>query len=305
MEMRNPFRMFLLMVLALVFSFDAYSQEERYEKVRFARGASSTAIKSSITGYQSVNYTLDAKAGQTMTVDLKTNNTSNYFNLYKPGKGPGDQAMYIGSTKGNSFSGKLSASGKYTIQVYLMRNAARRNETANFTLNIGVTGTTSVSDGNGTATAIAAAALLGIAALSHHDGHYSEGTRYDSHQDKAEFERGYRDGLHNASSNNYNKTQAYRDGYKSGQHERDLRVSHNRRNEWEKNRHAADGRIKRSALHEAEKFWGLRRGSATPVSSSFNEKNRRYRVKVAAGYHKGVCVLDEQGNVIQFIDKEN
>ena len=303
MEIRNPFRPLLLMAFAMVFSLDAYSQDERYENVRFSRGANSTAIKSSITGYHSVNYTLDAKAGQTMTVDLKTNNTSNYFNIYKPGKGPGDQAMYIGSTKGNSFFGALPASGKYTIQVYLMRNAARRNETANFTLTIGVTGT-SVSDDNGTAAVIAAAAILGIAALSHHDGHYSEGTRYDSHQAKAEFERGYRDGLHDASRNNYKKTQAYSDGYKSGRHERDLRVSHNRRNKWEKNRHAADGRIKRNALHEAERYWGLRRGSATPVSSSFNEKNRRYRVNVAAGYHNGVCVLDEQGNVIRFIDKE-
>jgi len=48
--------------------------------------------------------------------------------------------MFIGSTEGNRFSGTLTASGRHTVQVYLMRNAARRNEVANYTINIGVTG---------------------------------------------------------------------------------------------------------------------------------------------------------------------
>lgn len=308
MGMQKTFRSLLLLMAAMLLSINAYSQDDRYEKVRFARGASSTTIKSSITGYQSVNYTLDAKSGQNMTVKLKTNNGSNYFNIYAPGKGPGDQGMFNSSTSGNSFSGVLPASGTYTISVYLMRNAARRNETANYTLDVGVTGSSSeqsVSDGDGTAAVIAAAALLGIAALSHHDGHYEEGKRYDDHREKAEFERGYRDGLHNARQNDYNRTQAYRDGFKSGQHERDLRISHNQRNQWKEDRHAADGRMKRKALHEAEKYWGIARGSATPVSSTYNEKNGRYRIKVAAGYHHGVVVMDKDGNFIRFVDKEN
>ncbi len=48
--------------------------------------------------------------------------------------------MFIGSTEGNRFSGPLTASGRHTVQVYLMRNAARRGEVANYTLTIGVTG---------------------------------------------------------------------------------------------------------------------------------------------------------------------
>lgn len=150
--------------------------------------------------------------------------------------------------------------------------------------------------------AVAAAALLGVAALSHHDGHYPDGVRYDEANDKAEFERGYRDGLHNSARNNYNNTQAYRNGYKSGLDERAIRISHNHRNKWEKDRHAASGKIKRVALREAERFWNIPRGSATPLSSTYNEKNGHYRVNVAAGYHRGVCVLTEDGAVVRFKD---
>ncbi|UZJ39770.1 hypothetical protein OO185_01365 [Prosthecochloris sp. SCSIO W1102] len=150
--------------------------------------------------------------------------------------------------------------------------------------------------------AVAAAAILGVAALSHHDGHYPDGVRYENSSDKAEFERGYRDGLHNSARNNYNNTKAYRHGYKSGFDERDIRISHNQRNKWDKNRHAATGKVKRVALKEAERFWNIPRGSATPLSSTYNEKNGHYRVDVAAGYHRGVCVLTEDGTIVRFKD---
>ena len=38
--------------------------------------------------------------------------------------------MFVGSTSGNRFSGVLPTDGDYAIRVYLMRNAARRNESA-------------------------------------------------------------------------------------------------------------------------------------------------------------------------------
>lgn len=161
-------------------------------------------------------------------------------------------------------------------------------------------------DGKNTRTAaaaIAAAALIGIAASSHHDGHYPEGRRYDRHEEKAEFERGYRDGVHYAPYNDYNKSQAYRDGWKAGLHERDQRISHNQSNQWEEGRHAADSRMQHKAAREGDRYWNLPRGSAIPVRSSYNEKNGNYRVVVAAGYRKGVCVFDRNGEVIRFSDK--
>jgi hypothetical protein len=105
--------------------------------VTFAKGTSSQTLKGSIKGDQSRDYIVDARAGQTLTVDFKPSNASAYFNVIAPGA---DSAMFIGSTEGNRFSGQLTTSGRHTVQVYLMRNAARRNEVANYTITIGVTG---------------------------------------------------------------------------------------------------------------------------------------------------------------------
>ena len=42
--------------------------------------------------------------------------------------------MFVGSTSGNQFEGRLPASGDYKVRVYLMRSAARRDEIANYRL---------------------------------------------------------------------------------------------------------------------------------------------------------------------------
>lgn len=106
--------------------------------VHFAKGASSATLKGSLKGDKVIDYRLRARAGQTMTVSLRTGNTANYFNVLPPGSK--DVAIFIGSTRGNDWTGKLEADGEYTVRVYLMRSAARRNETAKFTLTIGITG---------------------------------------------------------------------------------------------------------------------------------------------------------------------
>jgi hypothetical protein len=113
----------------------------KVEQIHFAKGKSSATVKGSIAGDNTVDYKLGAKAGQTMSVALKTNNLSNYFNVLPPGS---EEAVFIGSTSGNEWSGTLSADGEYTVRVYLMRNAARRNAKANYTLTIGISGGSAV-----------------------------------------------------------------------------------------------------------------------------------------------------------------
>jgi hypothetical protein len=106
--------------------------------LQFAKGASSATVKGSVKGSTTIDYKLRAQAGQTMNVALKTSNAANYFNVLPPGSK--DVAIFIGSTEGNEWTGALPADGEYTIRVYLMRSAARRNETANYTLTVGITG---------------------------------------------------------------------------------------------------------------------------------------------------------------------
>jgi hypothetical protein len=106
--------------------------------VQFAAGANSATVKGTVKGYDSVDYTLTAKAGQTMSVKMTTTNASSYFNVLPPGST--GEAIFIGSSEGNNYSGVLPASGKYTVRVYLMRNAARRNETASYSVSFKITG---------------------------------------------------------------------------------------------------------------------------------------------------------------------
>ena len=109
----------------------------RQEQIQFKRGASDTTITGRIKGYQSVDYQLRARAGQSLVVNFKPSNLSAYFNILPPGT---DAAIFVGSTSGNRFEAELPADGVYTIRVYLMRNAARRNETARYTLEVSIAG---------------------------------------------------------------------------------------------------------------------------------------------------------------------
>jgi hypothetical protein len=103
-------------------------------RVQFAKGASSKTIKATIKGDQSKAYVLRLGKGQRLSVKMTATNGSNYFNIWAPGS---DTAMFIGSTEGNEYVGVVPQSGDYKIDVYLMRNAARRNEASTFTLTVG------------------------------------------------------------------------------------------------------------------------------------------------------------------------
>jgi hypothetical protein len=112
--------------------------EIRTERVHFTPGTSGATFEGKIKGYEAVDYVLEASAGQQMNVSMGTDNPSSYFNILPPGES--DAAMFIGSTSGNQFEGTLPKSGDYKIRVYMMRNAARRDEVANYRLEMIVTG---------------------------------------------------------------------------------------------------------------------------------------------------------------------
>lgn len=132
--------------LAAFFWLPAQAQDRgaRSESVSFAPGKSSTTITGQITGYESVLYRIGAEGGQTMSIELESSNTATYFNVYEPGRGPGETALAASGTTGplvpalNRFSTRLHTSGVYTVSVYMMRSAARRGEQARFTLGISI-----------------------------------------------------------------------------------------------------------------------------------------------------------------------
>jgi hypothetical protein len=105
--------------------------------VTFAKGKSSATLTGSIKGDQDRTYTVDAKAGQKMTVTLKSTKGSAEMNIFAPGN---DTAISLGATDPYNVTTVLPATGRYRVQVFQMRAAARRGETANYTLTIGITG---------------------------------------------------------------------------------------------------------------------------------------------------------------------
>jgi uncharacterized protein YraI len=137
-----------LTLAAALSALPGIAQDIRTEQVRFGAGQTGTTIAGRITGYESVSYTLGAEAGQRMRVALDPSNLAAYFNVYAPGAGPGDDALANGGLPGpmvpdlNRFEGTLPASGTYTVSVYMMRAAARRNEVSDYTLAISITGAT-------------------------------------------------------------------------------------------------------------------------------------------------------------------
>lgn len=124
----------LLGVFLVMVAHSALANDIREVRVHFPQGKTGATIKGHLKGYEIVDYKLGARAGQRMVVNLQTDNASNYFNVMEPGET--EEAIFIGSSDGNRFKDELSKSGDYTVRVYLMRNAARRNEVAKYKLDI-------------------------------------------------------------------------------------------------------------------------------------------------------------------------
>lgn len=106
----------------------------RRERVQFASGANSAHLEGTIRGQEIVDYRLRVREGDYLNISMATDNTANYFNLMEPGETA--VAIFNGSNDGNQFEGTANEDGDYTVRVYLFRNAARRNETANYRLEI-------------------------------------------------------------------------------------------------------------------------------------------------------------------------
>lgn len=137
---KTSFFLTLAILPALVFA-----QANQTKKVSFPAGKSSAYMSGTVKGYQTIDYTVTGNSGQTMAVSLNSKSTAIYFNVLPP---DGD-AMYIGESDGtNKFSGSLSQSGVYKIRVFLVRSAARRNESANFGLNVSLSGSNAPRQGD-------------------------------------------------------------------------------------------------------------------------------------------------------------
>ena len=118
-----------------------FAEKTHTERIHFADGKSSATLTGKVSGRDTVLYKLNAKDGQFLKVSLTTDNESADFNLYIPGRGPGDEALFTSamSTRGREYVGQLYKSGDHSITVFLNRNAGREGQSAKFKLHVSVT----------------------------------------------------------------------------------------------------------------------------------------------------------------------
>lgn len=109
----------------------------RTERVQIDADLKSRVLAGSITGYELVDYVLGVAEGQALNVRMTTSNAANYFNILAPGED--HVAMFRGPSGDNHHTGIAPVSGDYTIRVYQMQRAARRNASANYRLEIIIT----------------------------------------------------------------------------------------------------------------------------------------------------------------------
>ena len=72
---------------------------------------------------------------------------------------------------------------------------------------------------------VAGAAILG-ALLSHKSHHHDDGKHYSDRESETQYDRGFTDGLHNASYHNYDRSDAYSSGYSAGVDQRNANLSY-------------------------------------------------------------------------------
>lgn len=139
--MNYPFpRSLLAVLIAVTAALPASAQDDtRTKRVTFAAGKTEAVLTDKITGRESVVYKINARKDQFLQVSLTADNTATYFNLYIPGRGPGDEALYASAQGDNNYTGQLYKTGDHSISVFLFRAAARGGETSKFEIRFRVT----------------------------------------------------------------------------------------------------------------------------------------------------------------------
>jgi hypothetical protein len=142
--------------------------------------------------------------------------------------------------------------------------------------------------------ALAGLAVLGIAALTHHKDHYREGYQPANGDETAQFELGYRDGLHNEPFDPQRSSTAFAQGYDAGHKERANRLAH-------KSNSIGGVNVPQAALNSC--FTDAVRGvfqtseSHVHVTKAAQEGADTYYIELAHGHKHVVCTVNSAGEI--------
>ena len=114
---------------------------QKTQAVEFIEGVSSAKMSGQLSGYETMTYTLAARAGQAARIVFRPDNGDCEFLVYRPGQTPGqNEAFFNGSNMGNEFTGILPSTGTYIVWVGLSRGAARGLQSCGYTIAFSITG---------------------------------------------------------------------------------------------------------------------------------------------------------------------
>jgi hypothetical protein len=118
----------------------SFASAQESSEVRFAPGNYGTMLSGSVTGRDYLDYTLAARAGQEMFVELTVARSDGYGTAYFNILPPGEEfvAIYNGSMDGTTARIDLPETGSYTIRVYLMGNDRDTGATVDFNLDLSI-----------------------------------------------------------------------------------------------------------------------------------------------------------------------
>lgn len=142
--------------------------------------------------------------------------------------------------------------------------------------------------------AAAALAILGIAALAHNKHHYQNDYAPDSGEATAEFERGYRDGVHGYAYNSNGSTVDYAEGYQAGDKERENSMAH-RQNATAASK-APPMAMQGCAQIVAQNF-AVGTHQVHMIKSRSPAKHE-WEIEAAVGHSYMVCTMRDTGEVI-------
>jgi hypothetical protein len=128
----------LLIAIAAVATSNVLPQESEYRvRVTFNESSATRSFDDAIGGFEAVSYVVQLRQGQSLVVSLASNNISNSFDIYAPNE---SKPVYIGGDSGNFHRLLAKTSGDYRVKVFLLRLAARDNQSAHYTLELKLAG---------------------------------------------------------------------------------------------------------------------------------------------------------------------
>ena len=126
----------IVLSLIIIFGISSVASAQTKVNIRFKPGASMGHYNGSIRGERYIDYTMRAKAGQTLRVELQQKNGAPaYFNVQRSGS---PEAIAADARETTSWRGVLPEDGVYVVRVYMAKADRLHRKTSTFQIGFSI-----------------------------------------------------------------------------------------------------------------------------------------------------------------------